>query len=163
MAGERRVVTIRQASSEKDYSDARILIEEYVISLGFDLHFQDHESEILSFPGLYAPPRGCVVLADVDGVLVGCAAVRPFSDGVCEMKRLYVRPSGRGHGVGLALAQAGVEAGRAAGYGRMRLDTVSSMVAAIRLYEALGFREIDAYRYNPMEGARYFELDLRAG
>ena len=154
---------IRQASSERDYSDARILIEEYVVSLGFDLHFQDFEREMSSFPGPYAPPRGCILLADVDGVPVGCVAVRPFSDSVCEMKRLYVRPSSRGQGVGRALAQAGIEAGRAAGYRQMRLDTLSSMVAANRLYGALGFREIDAYRHNPMEGARYFELDLRSG
>ena len=139
---------IRQASSERDYSDARILIEEYVVSLGFDLHFQDFEREMSSFPGPYAPPRGCILLADVDGVPVGCVAVRPSS---------------RGQGVGRALAQAGIEAGRAAGYRQMRLDTLSSMVAANRLYGALGFREIDAYRHNPMEGARYFELDLRSG
>ena len=102
-------------------------------------------------------------MADVDGVPVGCTAERPFSDGVCEMKRLYVRSSSRGQGVGRALAEAGIEAGRAAGYRQMRLDTLSSMVAANALYGSLGFREINAYRHNPMEGARYFELELRTG
>lgn len=157
------MMMIRRASEEKDYSDARVLIEEYVVSLGFDLHFQDFEREMSSFPGAYAPPRGCILLADVCGIRIGCVAVRPFSDGVCEMKRLYVRPSSRGRGVGRALVEAGIEAACAAGFGQMRLDTLSSMAAANALYGALGFREIDAYRHNPMEGARYFELDLRAG
>lgn len=157
------MMMIRRASGEKDYSDARVLIEEYVVSLGFDLHFQDFDREMSSFPGTYAPPRGCILLADVCGIPVGCVGVRPFSDAVCEMKRIYVRPSYRGRGVGRALVEAGIEAARAAGYGQMRLDTLSSMVAANTLYGALGFREVDAYRHNPMEGARYFELDLQAG
>jgi len=157
------MVMIRRASEEKDYSDARVLIEEYVASLEFDLHFQDFEREMLSLPGMYAPPRGCILLADVCGIPAGCVGVRPFSDAICEMKRLYVRPASRGQGVGRALVEAGIEAGRAAGYGKMRLDTLSSMAAANTLYGALGFREIDAYRHNPMEGARYFELDLQVG
>ncbi len=92
--------------------------------------------------------------------MAGCVGMRPFSQGVCEMKRLYVRPDYRGLGVGLVLSRAVVQRARERGYKRMRLDTVASMVTATRLYENLGFREIEPYRHNPLPGARFFELDL---
>ena len=157
------MVRIREAVGEQDYQVARDLFREYADSLGFDLGFQGFESEVASLPGGYGPPSGCVLLAEAETGVGGCVAMRRFCEGVCEMKRLYVRPGCRGLGAGRALAEGVIEKARERGYARMRLDTLASMAEAIRLYESLGFREIEPYRHNPMEGARFFELDLRSG
>ena len=137
----------------------RTLFEEYAASLGVDLGFQDFERELAELPGEYVPPAGRLLLA-LDAEPAGCVALRPFEPGVCEMKRLFVRPAHRGSGLGRLLAQAIVEAGRDAGYERMRLDTLPSMAAARGLYRSLGFVEIEAYRHNPIHGTTYFERAL---
>jgi ribosomal protein S18 acetylase RimI-like enzyme len=138
----------------------RALFEEYAEALGVDLGFQDFERELAELPGDYVPPGGRLLLA-LDPEPAGCVALRPFEPGVCELKRLYVRPAYRGSGLGRLLAEQIVAAGRDAGYERMRLDTLPTMAAARRLYESLGFVEIEAYRPNPVHGTTYFELALR--
>ena len=144
---------------DEQVSTVRTLFEEYAASLGVDLGFQDFERELAELPGEYVPPGGRLLLA-LDAEPAGCVALRPFEPGVCEMKRLYVRPAHRGSGLGRLLAQAIVEAGRDAGYERMRLDTLPSMGAARGLYRSLGFVEIEAYRHNPIHGTTYFERAL---
>jgi ribosomal protein S18 acetylase RimI-like enzyme len=112
--------------------------------------------------GRAATPGAPAGGADRAGSVAGCVAMRPLSPGVCEMKRLYVKPQYRGLGVGLRLSRAIIQKARDRGYKSMRLDTVASMVEATRMYEALGFREIAPYRHNPRPDARFFELDLRS-
>ena len=154
-------VTVTPASTPDDIAKARLLFEEYASSIGFSLCFQGFNAELAGLPGAYAPPRGRLLLARADGVVAGCVALRPLQDeAVCEMKRLFVRPAFHGRGLGRRLAVAIIVEGRAAGYTTMRLDTVPSMKAAVRLYESLGFRDIAAYTENPIEGARYLELEL---
>jgi GNAT superfamily N-acetyltransferase len=138
----------------------RRLFEEYADSLEVDLGFQDFDRELAELPGDYAPPSGRLLLALDGDEPAGCVGLRPFEPGVCEMKRLYVRTAYRGTGLGRVLAERIVEAGRDAGYERMRLDTLPTMAAARGLYLSLGFVEIDAYRPNPVHGTTYFELAL---
>jgi ribosomal protein S18 acetylase RimI-like enzyme len=138
----------------------RCLFEEYAASLGIDLCFQGFAEELAGLPGDYAPPRGRLLVALQNGETAGCVALRPLEPGVCEMKRLYVRPAFRAHGIGSALVGRVVQEARQAGYRHMRLDTLPSMASAQALYRRLGFQEIAPYRTNPIEGAVFLELQL---
>lgn len=153
--------TIRRADTNADLDAARRLFRAYVEGLDFDLDFQDFEQEMDALPGPYAPPQGAILLAEVDGEPVGVVAAQPLdAEGVCEMKRLYVRPEHRGEGIGRALAEAIVAVARELGYEVMRLDTVASMTTARTLYRSLGFEERDAYYHNPLADAVYMERSL---
>jgi putative acetyltransferase len=149
------VRTVR-ASDEAAVDEVRALFGEYAASLPFDLGFQGFDDELAALPGAYAPPRGALLLAPG----AGCAGIRPLTDDACELKRLYVRPSARGRGLGRMLTEAAIAEARRIGYARMRLDTTPGMEAAQALYEELGFVEIAPYRRNPVAGTRFLELEL---
>ena len=152
---------LRRATRAEDLDAARRLFREYVEELDFALDFQDVEAELEALPGPYAAPDGAILLADVEGRLAGVVAVKPLDeDGVCEMKRLYVRPHHRTQGVGRALGTAILDTARALGYDTMRLDTVASMTAARALYRSLGFDERSAYYHNPLPNVVYMEREL---
>jgi ribosomal protein S18 acetylase RimI-like enzyme len=149
------------AASGADIEQIRALFREYEQSLGVDLCFQGFEEELADLPGSYAPPRGRLLIAlDDAGKAAGCVALRPLGDEMCEMKRLYVRPSARGKSAGRALTTRVIEEARAAGYRTMRLDTLPVMNEAHALYESLGFRRIAPYYPNPVPGAIYMERRL---
>src|ERR1700733_2693014 len=150
-----------QAVSPTQLLEARELFLEYAQSLGFSLCFQSFDKELAGLPGKYAPPEGRLLLADYQGQLAGCVAMRKLESDICEMKRLYLRPQFRGKGLGRALAERIISEARQIGYGRMRLDTGErAMKDAVATYHKLGFTEIPPYCENPIAGATYMELNL---
>lgn len=149
-----------RVESAKQFGQIKELFIEYASSLNFDLCFQNFDKELAGLPGDYAPPDGCLLLAEYETKTAGCIALRKFSEGICEMKRLYVRSEFKGKGIGRGLAVTIIEEARKLGYSKMLLDTVPSMKEAIALYRSLGFKEIESYRPNPVKGAIFMELDL---
>ena len=134
----------------------REMLEEYGRATQVDLSFQNFAHELATLPYEYDP----ILVAWNDGTAAGCIALRAIDASTCEMKRLYVRPAFRGLAIGRALALAIIVEGKRRGFRRMRLDTLPAMTEAMRLYESLGFAEIEPYRYNPIAGSRFMELDL---
>jgi len=153
-------ITVSDAVSAVEMEDIRALFLEYADSLEISLCFQNFEAELASLPGKYAPPSGRLLLAREGKQSVGCGGFRRLEAGICEMKRLYVRPQWRGRGIGQQLARLLIDAARNAGYARMRLDTLNTMKSAINLYTSLGFRRIEAYYDNPSDRAVFMELVL---
>ena len=153
-----------QAESPEHIAAAATLFREYETWWGMSLCFQDFESEVATLPGKYASPAGRLLLAYADDELAGCIALRPIDDGVCEMKRLFVRDSFRGRQIGIALIERLIADAREIGYQKMRLDTYPArMGKAVKLYESHGFVEIEPYYHNPDEGVLFMELALAQG
>lgn len=140
--------------------DVKQLFTEYARSLNVDLSFQHFEEELNGLPGKYYPPQGALILAAVNGNPAGCVAMRKITDGVCEMKRLYVRDSYRGLGIGRQLIDVVIQQARKMNYFYIRLDTLPTMKKAQDIYASLGFYDIDPYVYNPIKGTRFLELKL---
>ena len=151
---------IRAAGDPASIAHCRDLFLEYQEGLGVSLCFQGFDREVATLPGDYAPPRGGLWLALVDGELAGCVALRALSDRDAEMKRLYVRSRHRGRQLGRALAEQAIRAAREKGYRTLKLDTLPSMTQAQHLYAELGFTATAAYNDNPVDGVRFLALAL---
>ena len=150
------------ANDSEALEQVRQFFRNYAGWLGVELCFQNFDQEMASLPGAYSAPQGRLFFAEVDGRPAGCVGVRPLpdSDGVCEMKRLYVTPEERGHGVGAALAMAAIKAAKEIGYRKLMIDTLPSMRMAVKLYRELGFTEAPSYYQTPVEGTMFLSLDL---
>ncbi len=151
---------IKQAQTSAEIEDVRRLFGQYEEFLGVDLCFQSFEEELAGLPGKYAPPDGALLIGLSGGKAVGCVAVRRLEEGVCEMKRLFVKPEARGTGLGRQLVQEVIARARRLGYLSMRLDTLDRLAEAMRLYEKVGFRRTKPYYENPLPGVVYWKLDL---
>ena len=154
-------IAIVEASTAVEIVEIRALFTEYQQWLGADLSFQNFPEELDRLAEVYAPPGGLLLLARArDGSAAGGVGMKGLEPGICEMKRLYVRPAWRSLGLGRRLAAAVVQAGRDAGYALMRLDTLTRLHEAVALYCSMGFREVPAYYSNPMDGVLYMEKAL---
>jgi GNAT superfamily N-acetyltransferase len=151
---------IVRATTPSQIQTIRDLFREYETFLQVDLCFQHFEEELASLPGKYAPPQGTLLLASTAGQAAGCVAMRPLAQGICEMKRLYVRAPHLGRGLGKKLALRVVERAKTAGYARMRLDTLEKLRPALSLYTGLGFQTCMPYYENPLPGVIYMEKPL---
>jgi GNAT superfamily N-acetyltransferase len=154
------MIKIVPATTPSQIQTLRDLFREYEAFLQVDLCFQRFEDELATLPGGYAPPQGALLLATAAGQAAGCVAMRPLGAGVCEMKRLYVRPAYLGQGIGKELALSVIERAGKAGYSRMRLDTLEKLGPALSLYAALGFQKCPPYYANPLAGVIYMERAL---
>jgi len=153
---------IIQAETADQIEQARALFREYESWLGLSLCFQNFEKELAELPGAYAEPDGRLLLARDNDELAGCVVLRKIGDGSCEMKRLFVRDTFRGKGIGRLLIETIIRKAKEIGYERMLLDTLPPrMNDAIALYRSIGFKEIAPYYDNPVEGAIFMELSLR--
>jgi GNAT superfamily N-acetyltransferase len=154
-------VTIREATTLADWTTVQTMLREYAGWLAIDLSFQNFEHELTNLSETYGPPGGRMLVAGAEGgVIGGCVGLRRLDDVTCEMKRLYVRPTYRGAGLGRRLVLAIMAQGRALGYERMRLDTLAKMTEAQRLYRSVGFRPISPYGVHEVPGTQFLEAEL---
>lgn len=155
------ITEIIQARSAANIEQARELFREYSAWVETDLCFQNFEKELAALPGSYAEPDGRLLLAFHEAQLAGCVGLRKIGEGICEMKRLFVRNAFRGKGIGRNLIESIVREAKETGYERMRLDTLPpQMNDAIALYRSFGFKEIEPYYESPVPGAKFMELNL---
>ena len=155
---------IRLAESQDDYRAFTEIAREYIVSLGFEIDFQDVNLDMAEARRRYGKSGGGAALLAVaeTGDVIGTAALRDLGEGVCELKRMYVESAHRNRGAGTRLCEESVAIAKRFGYRAMRLDTLERMAAATRLYEAKGFRRIEPYTSNPLPDALFYELDLDA-
>jgi len=154
-------VNIKRADTVKDFEQGKALFEEYADSLNFDLGYQDFKKELNTIAQQYKDPDGALLLCFLDDEnAIGCAGVRKFSEGIAELKRLYVKPGYRSLKIGKRLLESAIDTAKELNYTFIRLDTVPGQTKAQELYHYLGFYEIEAYRYSPIAGTIYFEKRL---
>ena len=154
------MIKIITAVTQEHYSTAAKLFNDYAVALGIDLSFQNFEKELKDLPLQYGAPKGRLLLAYHNDKAIGCVGVRALEYHISELKRMYIKPEGRGLGLGTILLKASLQAAEELGYSYVRLDTLPEMKAAIHLYESHGFYLIKPYRYNPMENALFYEKQL---
>ena len=151
---------VRPARFPDDASALLGIWREFVASPNVSLDYQGNEAEFADLPGKYAPPGGCVLVADVAGELAGCIAFRRVDATICEMKRLYVRPAARGADLGRRLVERVLAEAAAAGYREVRLDVLEEFTHARKLYAELGFAPAEPVSFNPLPGTAFLGLHL---
>jgi len=155
------IFLLKLANSKEEFEQARHLLLKYAEELNIDLGFQNFESELNALSDQYTKPKGGLLIAYMDEEPIGCVGVRIFENKIAELKRMYVLPASRKNKIGYLLLTAAIELARELNFYAIRLDTLPTMTSAINLYQRIGFKEIEPYRYNPIEGTKYFELELR--
>ncbi len=148
------------AKSAKEFEAGRVLFMEYASSLGFDLCFQNFDKELKEITIQYNKPYGALILIKHNEQFIGCAGIRRFEQNIAELKRMFIKPEYRVFGLGKKLMLSAIDFSKKAGYEFIRLDTMKTMKAAITIYKAFGFYEIESYRFNPSSDVIFMEKKL---
>jgi GNAT superfamily N-acetyltransferase len=151
---------IDQQLDEKNIAAAIQLFNEYAEWLGIDLGFQGFEKELVSIAQMYGPPHGALFVLYDNDTAIGCLGLRKIDDGVGELKRMYIREQYTKTGLGKMLLDQSIAVAKGYGYQLLRLDTLNTMIPAMKFYEKHGFYRIPPYYHNPLESAVYFEMKL---
>ncbi len=154
------MMIIRHAIFPDDAASLLTIWREFISQSPVNLDYQRNDTEFANLPGKYAPPKGCVLLADRGSEIEGCIAFRMVSSDICEMKRLYVRPRARGSHLGHALVDRLIAEARIVGYREMRLDVMEEFINARNLYRDFGFVDAEPISFNPAPGASFLGLIL---
>lgn len=155
------MIELTEAKSDKDYQIAVELFKEYNSVIGIDLEFQNFTQEIKTINIQYSRPEGAIfIVYNKNYSALGCFGIRKLNETICELKRMYLKPKFQGLGIGKIMLEKSFLFATELGYKKMRLDTLSTMHSAIALYKKMGFYEIEPYRFNPIKGAKYFEVNL---
>ena len=155
------MIQIKEVIHPDEFEKGKNIFREYAQELPIDLSFQDFEKELKDIEKQYSRPEGVLFIAyDGEGKTVGCFGIRKWAESICELKRMYINKSYRKKGIGKRFMSKSIEEAKALGYEKMRLDTLPSMHSAIKLYQKYGFYEIEPYRFNPIQGTKYFEVNL---
>lgn len=151
---------ITTAKLAKEFEAGRILFMEYASSLGFDLCYQNFDTELKEIAIQYNKPFGTLILIKHNEQFIGCAGIRCFEQNIAELKRMFIKPEYRAFGLGKKLMHFAIDFSKKSGYKFIRLDTMKTMKAAINIYKACGFYEIESYRYNPSADVIFMEKKL---
>jgi len=155
------MIEIIRVETPEQIEETRQIFREYEAWLNLDLCFQGFEQELADLPGKYAPPEGRLFLAVSAGRVAGSVALRKLEDGICEMKRLFVRDQFRGQKIGIGLLEKLISEAAEIGYRKLRLDTYPpKMGKAVQIYESYGFQQIEPYYHNPFGETLFMELEL---
>lgn len=153
-------ISIKKAITNEDFIVGKTLFIEYSNELQIDLCFQNFENELQNISTQYGQSSGSLILVFYNNLPIGCVGVRKISNEIAELKRMYVHKDYRLNNIGENILKKAIEEAKNLGYQKIRLDTLETMQAAIYLYHKIGFKEIDAYTYNPIQGAKFYELSL---
>ncbi len=148
------------AVTDSDYAEAAALFREYAAWLNIDLGFQHFEEELRELKSMYAKPFGGIILCKNGTACIACTGIRKIDAQNAELKRMFVKPSFHGKGIGSALLKMALQLARDCGYKKVKLDTLNTMLPAMEFYKKYGFKEIPAYYHNPNATAVYFEIIL---
>jgi carbonic anhydrase len=154
-------IKIREASFPQDQKNLVSLVNEYFAWLELPASHRGFEDEMSKIEIHYTPPSGCFLIAEVDGVLVGCVGLLAHDIQVAEIKRLYVRPSHRGHALGEKLMNAIIHKTQQLGFLKLILGAIPKTKMAQALYAQLGFSETSAFYDDPIEGTKFFQMAVK--
>lgn len=155
-------IKFTEVKSKNEYEIAASLFKEYASQIVIDLEFQNFNKEVENLEDQYSRPEGVIyIIYNLENLPIGCFGIRKLENSICELKRMYLKEDYRGLGFGKKMMEKAIEAGKEMRYQKMRLDTLSTMNTAIGLYKSVGFYEIESYCFNPIETAKYFEINLK--
>ncbi|MEM9075952.1 MAG: GNAT family N-acetyltransferase [Bacteroidota bacterium] len=154
------MISFKRAGTKEEFELGKVLFQKYAEDIGIDLSFQGFDKELQEIKTQYGPPEGALFIVFSESIPIGCFALRKLDSKTCELKRMFLEKNERGKGIGKQMMDKALLEAHGLGYSKIRLDSIKSMKTAIALYQAFGFKEIEAYRHNPFDDAIYFEKDV---